>query len=51
MRTREKKRIVRLFLKGWGVQRITALYWYVDAWSREAIEEVIREALRKRVEP
>jgi hypothetical protein len=52
MRTRDKARIVKMFLEGWDVGRIVAhYYWTTHTWTRDDIESVLREALRKKVKP
>ena len=55
MRTREKKRIVRLFLEGNGIKRIAETIWglaiSVDYPSATCgtVEVVLRDALRERM--
>lgn len=56
MRTREKARIVKMFLKGMEVGtiafcRVSGLPQTGMYMRKMAVEEVLREALRKRREP
>lgn len=51
MRTRDKKRIVKMFLRGMSTWEIAVDLWPVLEAERLDIEEIIREHMRSTIGP